>query len=96
MHLQVSARTPPGLPALALKRIEYAPQVEPDGLCIHEWQLNVTPARVSPSVVSQPCASLHHRSAFDASAKAFFHVTNAFETRVATLLMYNAAQLKSV
>jgi hypothetical protein len=66
----------------------------PHGLLVHEWQLNVSPARVAPSIVSQPSDLRHHRSACDTFAKAFFHAANAFETRVATLLMYNAARVK--
>ena len=96
MHLEIPAHTQPQRPALAPKRVECAAQAEAHGLRVHEWQLNATPARISPPIANQPPEHLPHRSARDASAKAFFHAANAFETRVATLLMYNAAQLKRI
>jgi hypothetical protein len=92
MHLRIPVHTPSRLAARASKRAEHAMQVETHGLRVHEWQLNVSAARVSPSIVPQPSAS--RRSATDTSSKAFFHAANAFETHVATLLMYNAARVK--
>jgi hypothetical protein len=105
MHLQTSAQTSAHMPsdvaARASERAEYAVQAESHGLRVHEWQLNVTSARVSPPTVRETSELPHHRSALDVSApaldkptKAFFHAANAFETRVATLLMYNAARVK--
>jgi len=92
LHLQIPVDTTRHIPALASKCIEV--HAKPHDLRVHEWQLNVSSASASQSVVSQPSAFPTHRSAFEPSAKAFSHAANAFETRVATLLMYNAAHVK--
>jgi len=94
MDLQIPVHAPSHMVARTSKRTEYAVQLEAHGLRVHEWQLNVSPARVSSSIASEPSELPRQRSALDTFAKASFHSANAFETRVATLLMYNAARVK--